>query len=543
MFKPEFESCPLCGERLIKKYNTKGKTLITLNGELACWERVLRCKNKECQGHSISFHSAEYKGLSLPGMNFGIDVLALEGNLRFEEYKTIDEVLLNLEEYGIQTNRATVSKHASKFLALISGYHKEKIDEIRQGLIKQGGYVLQIDGTVSVKTKTLYIFRDNISGTILYSTLANNDTDSVKPLVQYISDTYGKPLAIVSDMQKSIIESVEDVFPGIPYQYCLYHFLKNVGNALFKENHKELGKKIREKKAKKQIEEIQNEVVKKKDDKLANIIFLFCSMLLNVTTKPAPFKLYYLEIFNTYWKCRTGIRKCIKLCDIDMEYLHYLTTLDSILSSVVSDKSIKALVKRLKYYNRYFERLCDIFKYVEESGTGVREKVEQKAQRYLDEMKRKSRTDSEFKKIVSRLEKYWKGLFYTYEFDYIPSTNNDLEESIKDFKRIWKRITGFNNVNRWINFHGPFAIYLLNFQKNQDGKSPFDLLGIESSDFTEICKSVSLETFKNEQIKQIELRESYRTRLKINQIGVKEYIDKLVYEFETEIKNKNGVDS
>ncbi len=127
----------------------------------------------------MSFHSAEYKSLALSSMNFGIDVLAHEGELRFEEHKTIDEVLDNLSEYGIHTNRATVSKHSDKYLALISGYHKEKIEEIRQGLVKQGGYVLQIDGTVSVKTKTLYLFKDNISDTILYSGLARNDTDDV----------------------------------------------------------------------------------------------------------------------------------------------------------------------------------------------------------------------------------------------------------------------------------------------------------------------------------------------------------------------------
>ena len=44
--------------------------------------------------------------------------------------------------------------------------------KIRQGLAKQGGRVLQIDGPVSVRTRTLYIFRDNINDTILYSALA-----------------------------------------------------------------------------------------------------------------------------------------------------------------------------------------------------------------------------------------------------------------------------------------------------------------------------------------------------------------------------------
>ncbi len=63
MFEPEFNKCPICGEKLVQKYNTKEKKIITLKEKLVCWERVLRCRNKECQGHSMSFHSAEYKGL------------------------------------------------------------------------------------------------------------------------------------------------------------------------------------------------------------------------------------------------------------------------------------------------------------------------------------------------------------------------------------------------------------------------------------------------------------------------------------------------
>ncbi len=80
--------------------------------------------------------------------------------------------------------------------------------------------MLQIDGTVSVKTKTLYIFRDNISGTALYAALAKDDTNNVKPLVQYVNDTFGKPLAVVSDMQKAIIESVSEVLTILACQNC-----------------------------------------------------------------------------------------------------------------------------------------------------------------------------------------------------------------------------------------------------------------------------------------------------------------------------------
>lgn len=264
MFQPEYEKCPICGQKLVKKYNTNEKTVITLKGKLVCWERVLKCRNKECTGNSMSFHSAEFKSLNLEGMTLGIDVLALEGELRFEDHKTIDEILASLSEHGVHITDAAVSKHLDKYLALISGYHKGKIERIRQGLIKQGGYVLQIDGTVSVKTKTLYIFRDNISGAVLYATLAGDDKDDVKPLIQHVHDNFGIPLGVVSDMQDAIIGSVAEVFPGVPHQYCQYHFLKNVGNAILKEKHQQLGTMIRNKEVKKEIEKVQKEVEVKK---------------------------------------------------------------------------------------------------------------------------------------------------------------------------------------------------------------------------------------------------------------------------------------
>jgi len=539
MYQPELKICPICADKLIKKYNTAKKTVITLKEKMECGERVLKCRNSKCKGSLMSFHSAEFKALTLEDMTFGIDVVALEGELRFEEHKTIEEIVNNLKGQGVNTNGATVSKHLDRYLALISGYQQEKVEAIRQAIAKQGGYVLQIDGTVSVKTKTLYIFRDNVSGTTLYAALADQDnTDSVKPLFQYVKDKFGIPLAIMSDMQKAFIESAAEVFPGVPHQFCQYHFLKNVGNAILKEKHQQLGKLIRQKEVKTEIVKIQNQVeTRKKDDKLAEVIFAFCCMLLNVTTMQAPFELYYLEIYNRYWEIRTAIRKCIKMCSSEIEQLKFLFELDELLTSVLADESIKMLVKELKNYYHYFKRLCDILKDVKDKGKEVREQVEKKARRFLAEMKTKSKTDPEFKKVVTRLEKFWCGLFYTYEFNYIPSTNNELESYIKDFKRVWKRITGFYNVNRWISFHGPFAVYLFNFRKNVDDKSPFEILGLQIPAITVIFREVSIETFKNERVKQMELRESYRLRLIVNQIGVKEYLGSLVKDFENEIEN------
>jgi len=94
--------------------------------------------------------------------------------------------------------------------------------------------------------------------------------------------------------------------------------------------------------------------------------------------------------------------------------------------------------------------------------------------------------------VVFQLDKYWDGLFYTYEHEYIPRTNNDMETEIWNFQKIWKRITGYNNLNNWVNIHGCFSIFLLNF-KLEEGKINQHTMGIEDESFATLMGSVSTE--------------------------------------------------
>ncbi|HEY9246774.1 MAG TPA: hypothetical protein VIO11_08015 [Candidatus Methanoperedens sp.] len=93
------------------------------------------------------------------------------------------------------------------------------------------------------------------------------------------------------------------------------------------------------------------------------------------------------------------------------------------------------------------------------------------------------------------------GLFHTYEFGYIPRTNNEMEKLVWNFRKIWKRITVHTNVNNWINHHGPFAIYLLNF-KCKNGMNALQTMGIEIESLTSLMGSVSQEIRKKNFEKQ-----------------------------------------
>ncbi len=264
IYKPELQTCIVCGRFLCRKYTTQPRTVVGLHEIITASEQVMKCNNKKCSNRGNPIRSAELQSIVLPHMTYGIDIIARAGELRFYDHLTLEEVIEKFSKLGFKFGLGEISFITNKFLALLSGIQEEKIPEIRKQLEKKG-FVLSIDGTISIKGKTLYIFRDTVSSTILYSEICEiNDTKQMESLFKSILEKFGIPLAIISDMQQSIIEAAKLVFPGVPHQFCQSHFLRNVGDALTKDLHQELGKEIKKAGVQAEIKRIQREMNKKK---------------------------------------------------------------------------------------------------------------------------------------------------------------------------------------------------------------------------------------------------------------------------------------
>ncbi len=264
IYKPEIQNCPVCERFLSRKYSTHPRTVIRLHETITSSEHVMKCSNKKCSNRGKPFRSAKLQSIVLPHMTYGIDVIARAGELRFYDHMTLEEAIKEFSKMGLKISFGEMSFIIDKFLSLIAGVNEEKIPVIRRNLEKNG-FVLSIDGTISIKGKTLYIFRDNVSNTILYSEISElNDTGHMESLLRNVVDKFGVPLAIISDMQQSIIESVKIVLPGVMHQYCQSHFLRNVGDALTKELHQELGKQMKNSGVQAEINHIHKKKKKKR---------------------------------------------------------------------------------------------------------------------------------------------------------------------------------------------------------------------------------------------------------------------------------------
>jgi len=264
IYKPEIQICIVCGRFLCRKYTTQPRTIVGLHETITASEQVMKCNNKQCSNRGNPIRSSELQSIAISGMTYGIDIIAHAGELRFYDHLTLDEIIEKFSKLGFKFGLGEMSFLINKFLALLAGVQEEKIPEIRKKLEKNG-FVLSIDGTISIKGKTLYIFRDIVSSTILYSEICEiNDTKQIESLFRRILEKFGIPLAIISDMQQSIIEAAKLVYPGVPHQFCQSHFLRNVGDALTKELHQDLGKEMKKSGVQTEVKRIQREMNKKK---------------------------------------------------------------------------------------------------------------------------------------------------------------------------------------------------------------------------------------------------------------------------------------
>jgi len=343
--------CPLCGKRLVKKYNMNPRHVITLNGEYRVLERVLRCSNRKCPGYSMSFRSEKLQSSVISKKIFGLDVIVHIGELRYKEHKSYEEIREALEGRNIKISMGELTNLTRTFEALIKGWHSERIQEIRE---KLGSYVLSIDGTYSFKDETLYIFRSYQQGLVLYAATAKmGDTAHFKPLLEKVLEMYGTPMAVISDMQPAIIEAVKNAIPDVPHQYCQFHFIRNAGKFMerdYKALEAEMKKKKVESRAKEiekrlkeaegmdcedavvesEVEEVQSkmevvgcELQKKEKFEKCRLIIHILVLLLKITVDNFPFALYYLDLYDRYRKIRRTVRHCLAVYPHDDAYISF----------------------------------------------------------------------------------------------------------------------------------------------------------------------------------------------------------------------------
>jgi hypothetical protein len=255
--RPVLEACPHCGGPLRFDYDN-WRTVSTLGPVLRLRLKVARCHGRTCTRFHKPYRPEAEGRLALPQHEFGLDVIALVGALRYRQHRSVPEVHRELASRGLVVCERTVTNLLDRYDELVAARMGDG-ERLRGLLAKQGRVVLAIDGLQpDVGHEVLWVLRDCLSGEVLLarSLLSSTEADLAALIEEVKAGLDRGPgegpvpvAAAVSDGQHSVRNAVARALPGVPHQLCHFHYLREAARPLYEmDRHakKELKKQVRD---------------------------------------------------------------------------------------------------------------------------------------------------------------------------------------------------------------------------------------------------------------------------------------------------------
>jgi hypothetical protein len=235
---------------------------------------VRRCQNADCSFYHRPNLPEEEGQWALPHGEYGLDVIALVGTLRYTSHRSIPEIHQALCDRGIRIAERTVTHLLQRYEELVVLHLAEK-PRLRERFQEQGQVILALDGLQpDVGHEVLWVQRDCLSGEVLLarSLLSACEVD-LASLLREVQQALDVPIrGVISDGQHSIRKAVQSVLPEVPHQLCHFHYLREAAKPVYKADRhakKELKKCIRG------VRPIER-AVEKRNDAEAEVIRGYC---------------------------------------------------------------------------------------------------------------------------------------------------------------------------------------------------------------------------------------------------------------------------
>ena len=228
--KPLQTTCRACGNRMWMTRHSQ-RTVTTLQGVTHLTLKVYRCHNTPCPRFHQATRPEEEGRWAVPHGEFGLDVIALVGMLRYQEQRSIPQIHQELQRRGVQIAQRTVTEQLYRYEELLA----------LDGLQPDVGH------------EVLWVLRDCGSGEVLVArSLLGATENDLAPLLEEAASLCQKldiPIVgVITDGQRSIRNAVARALPGVPHQLCHFHSLREAGKPIADADRhakKELKKQVR----------------------------------------------------------------------------------------------------------------------------------------------------------------------------------------------------------------------------------------------------------------------------------------------------------
>jgi hypothetical protein len=241
--------CPECQHPLWAA-DTNRRTVVTLEGIRGLVVQVRRCRHPGCPRFGRPMHPEAEGRIVLPEHEFGLDLIALVGALRYTQHRSLPEIHRALSDRGVDICPRSVTNLLDRYDELLA-LSLTDTERLRRITAREGRVILAIDGLrPDVGHEVLWVLRDCLSGEVLLArSLLSSRRDDLARLLTEVKEALGVPITgVISDGQGPIRKAVAKALSGVPHQLCHFHYLREAAKPIFEADRhakKELKKRVR----------------------------------------------------------------------------------------------------------------------------------------------------------------------------------------------------------------------------------------------------------------------------------------------------------
>ena len=234
---PLKESCDQCGQPLSVS-NHGHRSVATLSGQWRLTLVIRQYIQPDCPNYHRRQRPEEEGRWALPHGEFGLDIIALIGQWRFREHRSVPEMHQALQARGVTIALRSVTHLMHRYEELVALRIADQ-ERLKTLLQKQGCVVLALDGLQPDQGhEVLWLVRDCLSEEILLAwpllSSTQGDLTALLTEVKQVLESWKVPIkGIISDGQETIGSAVAFVFPNVPHQLCQFHYLKDATKPLY----------------------------------------------------------------------------------------------------------------------------------------------------------------------------------------------------------------------------------------------------------------------------------------------------------------------
>lgn len=435
-FEPLSTACLACGNAAHIAYYTQ-RTIITLTGRHRLHLAVRRCISLECPRYHLPYRPEAEGAWALPYGEYGLDVIALVGILRYQRHQSLTEIHHSLHERGLSIGERTVLNLLARYEELVT-IHMTDRERLQSLIQKQGSLILALDGLrPDVGHEVLWVVRDCVSGEILLARpLLSETEDNIVTLLKEVQDAFAVPIhGVISDGQHSIRNAVATAFPGIPHQLCHFHYLREAAKPIYEADRhtkKELKKQVRG------VRPIEREV-EQLDDEEAMIARKYCLAVRSALTDDGhpPLSAPGLKLYERLSLTVASLERVAESGTLPAP----LDKLYRLLTKGVA--ATKPLWSDVQAGYGWVHRAAHVLANADHLSS---KEVQRRYEELIEEMRHCVALTASLQHMAATFLKvtasYQPGLFHCYDEASLPRTNNDLEHVFGSARYHERRATG-----------------------------------------------------------------------------------------------------